>query len=226
LKSGKTVIQHFYDAHYSGAKTVQTFVTRWESLRGKIDDARYNDVLFRLKFQSGHAIVWRDAIVNFYNNMSGIPDEAKRVGNHPWRIEAENMMLDGYKTNAVNPFETASNTTAIVTMSNSTTGTASIKLNFQSGTYDVAVNYYDLIGGKAHYQIWLNDKILGEWVGNNEDTLGHAPSTFLDGQSATRITFSNVKIQRGDMLKVVGTPDGIEPPPLDYVAILPKGTVD
>ncbi|KIJ48597.1 glycoside hydrolase family 67 protein [Sphaerobolus stellatus SS14] len=226
LKSGETVIQHFYNAHYAGAETAQTFVTQWESLKGKIDDARYNDVLFRLNFQAGHSIVWRDAIVNFYNTLSSIPDEAKRVGNHPWRIEAENMVLDGYKTYAVNPFEMASNTTAIVTVSNSTAGTASTKLNFKSGTYDIAVNYYDMIGGKAHYQIFLNNKVLGKWVGNNEDTLGHAPSTFLDGHSATRITFRNVKVQKGDMLKVVGMPDGIEPAPLDYVAILPKGTVD
>lgn len=226
LQSGKTVIQHFYDAHYAGAETAQTFVTQWEDLKGKIDDTRYNDILFRLNFQAGHSIVWRDAIVDFYNNLSGIPDGAKRVGYHPWRIEAENMVLDGYKAYTVNPFEMASNRTAIVTVSNATAGTASTKISFQSGTYDIAVNYYDLIGGKANYQLLLNDEVLGKWVGNNEDTLGHAPSTFLDGHSATRISFRNVKIQKGDMLKIVGTPDGIEPAPLDYVAILPKGEVD
>lgn len=226
LKSGKTVIQHIYDAHYVGAETAQTFVTQWEDLKGKIDDTQYNDILFRLNFQAGHSIVWRDAIVDFYNNLSGIPDEAKRVGYHPWRVEAENMVLDGYKAYTVNPFEMASNRTAIVTVSNSTAGTASTKISFKSGTYDIAVNYYDLIGGKANYQILLNDEVLGEWVGNNEDILGHTPSTFLDGHSATRISFRNVKVQKGDMLKIVGTPDGIEPAPLDYVAILPKGEVD
>ena len=36
LKSGKTVIQHFYDAHYAGADTAQTFAPQWQSLKGKI----------------------------------------------------------------------------------------------------------------------------------------------------------------------------------------------
>lgn len=52
LKTGKTVIQHFYDAHYDGAATTQTFVTQWSSLKGKIDTQRFEDVLFRQKFQA------------------------------------------------------------------------------------------------------------------------------------------------------------------------------
>jgi alpha-glucuronidase len=226
LHSGQTVIQHFYDAHYDGAATAQTFPTQWETLQDKIDTERYNDVLFRLNYQAGHSLVWRDAITVYYWNLSGIPDDAGRVGHHPWRVEAESMTLDGYVAYAVNPFETASNYTAIVTTTNTTTGTATTKLEYPSGTYDVAVNYYDLIGGESHWEIFLNDDSLGEWIGNSEDTLGHAPSIYLDGNSAMRITFRGVKIQKGDVLKIVGTPDGIEPAPLDYVAILPQGIID
>lgn len=226
LHSGKSVIQHFYDAHYSGAETAQTFVPMWESLRGNIDSERYQEVLFRLTYQAGHSIVWRDAINNFYWNLSGIPDESKRVGHHPWRVEAESMTLKGYKAYAVSPFETASNYTAIVTASNSSRGTATKKLQYPSGTYDLAVNYYDLIGGKSKWEIYLNEHMIGQWVGNSEDTLGHAPSTYLDGNSAMRITFRGVKVKKGDILKIVGKPDGIEPAPLDYVALLPPGVVD
>lgn len=226
LKSGETVIQHFYNAHYTGADTAQTFVPTWEKLQGKIDSERYNEVLFRLKYQAGHSIVWRDAIVNFYHNLSGIADEAKRVGFHPWRVEAESMTLSGYEPYTVQIFETASNATAIITTSNFTAGTATTKLQYPSGTYDLAVNYFDMIGGKAEWSVYLNSQKLGEWVGNTEDTLGHAPSTFLDANSAIRITFPNVKIQRGDTIKIVGTPNGAEPAPLDYIAILPSGVVD
>ncbi|RFU30502.1 hypothetical protein B7463_g5812, partial [Scytalidium lignicola] len=226
LHSGKTVIQHFYDAHYTGAATAQTFVPLWESLKSKIDNERYEDVLFRQTYQAGHSIVWRDAIVNFYWNLSGIPDEAKRVGHHPWRVEAENMILDGYEPYTVSPFETASNYKAIVTKSNNTAGSAWTKLEYPSNTYDLGVNYYDMIGGKSHYQVYLNNKLLGQWVGNSEDTLGHAPSIYLDGHSATRITFRGVKIHKGDTLKIVGNPDGIEPAPLDYIVLLPPGLVD
>lgn len=52
LKSGETVIQHFYNAHYAGAATAQTFVTQWSSLKGKVDSQRFEDVLFRQKYQA------------------------------------------------------------------------------------------------------------------------------------------------------------------------------
>ncbi|KAL6242443.1 hypothetical protein RBB50_010583 [Rhinocladiella similis] len=228
LHTGKTVIQHFYDAHYEGADTAQTFVTQWEGLQGKIDEQRYNETLFRLRFQAGHSIVWRDAIANFYHNLSGIADSAGRVGHHPWRIQAESMTLDGYVPYAVSPFEAASNATGIVTSSNSTTGTASTTLNFPNGTYDLAINYFDMMGGVSSWNVSISNHTIGIWVADDVDTgrLGHAASVYLDAHSATRITFRNVTIAKGDVLKIVGSADGIEPAPLDYIALLPKGVVD
>ncbi|EXJ57450.1 alpha-glucuronidase A [Cladophialophora yegresii CBS 114405] len=226
LHSGETVIQHFYNAHYAGAETAQTFPTQWEALQGKVDAQRYNETLFRLTYQAGHSIVWRDAINNFYHNLSGIADAQGRVGNHPHRIEAETMNLTNYERYTVSPFETASNVTAIVTSANATTGTASTRLTVQNGTYNVAVNYYDLYGGKAQYTLTIGGRQVGAWSGNNEDRLGNTPSIYLDGHSATRITFRNVTIRRGDVLEVTGKADGVEPAPLDYISILPLGVVD
>ncbi|KAH7116220.1 glycoside hydrolase superfamily [Dendryphion nanum] len=226
LQSGKTVIQHFYDAHYEGAATAQTFVKQWESLEGKIDKERYDHVHFRQVYQAGHALVWRDAINQFYYNLSEIPDQSKRVGNHPYRIEAETLSLSGYKTYRVNPFHTASGYTAIVTSTNTTIGTATANITFASGTYDVAVNYYDLFGGRSKYELSINNRTIGTWTANHEDTLGHAPSIYLDGHTATRITFKGIKVNKGDLLKIVGRPDGIEPAPIDYVSFLPEGVVD
>ncbi|KAJ4419612.1 hypothetical protein N0V85_000940 [Neurospora sp. IMI 360204] len=226
LKSGKSVIQHFYDAHYAGAETAQTFPIAWESLRKKIDIERFNDVLFRLRYQAGHSIVWRDSICQFYYNLSGIPDGAGRVGKHEYRIEAETMTLKNYKLTGVNPVETASNLTAVVLVPNNTSGEATTKLNFDSGKYDIAINYFDLIGGKARYKAFLNGKFLLEWAGDLEDKLGHTFSTKLDGHSATRVTIRDVQIQKGDVLKITGVADGNELAPLDYIAILPQGVVD
>ncbi|KAK6842787.1 hypothetical protein PG995_001804 [Apiospora arundinis] len=228
LKSGKTVIQHFYDAHYDGAAVAQTFPKQWEAVKGLIDAERYDEVAFRLEYQAGHALVWRDAINDFYFNMSSIKDEQGRVGNHPWRIEAEAMELDGYTVIRVDPFETASGFHAIRTTSNTTAGTATAKLDerFAAGTYDIAVNYFDVKGGRASYEIFLNDKSLGTWVGNHEDKLGYTASPYPDGHSATRIYFRGVQAAKGDVLKIVGRPDGGEQAPLDYVSVLPSGTVD
>ncbi|KAB8230947.1 alpha-glucuronidase [Aspergillus alliaceus] len=226
LHSGKTVIQHFYDAHYSGAETAHHFLSQWESLGGQIDQQRFNEVKSRLTYQAGHSLVWRDAINNFYWNLSGISDENGRVGHHPWRVEAESMALDGYEPYAVSPFEAASGYGAIVTASNSTIGTAQTTLEFPSGTYDLGVNYYDMYGGKSEWAVYLNDRLVGKWEGNSEDTLGHTPSIYIDGHSATRITFRDVYIQQGDQLKITGVPDGVEPAPLDYVVLLPPSVVD
>ncbi|PYU10034.1 MAG: glucosiduronase, partial [Acidobacteria bacterium] len=88
LKSGKTVIQHIYDSHYEGAERVSQFVQMWESIRGLVgDDERYAFVLAKLKYQEGHAIVWRDAVCNWFLRVSGIPDTKGRVGNYPNRTE-------------------------------------------------------------------------------------------------------------------------------------------
>jgi alpha-glucuronidase len=226
LRSGKTVIQHFYDEHYKGAATAQTFVTQWERLKGKIDSERYAEVLFRLVYQAGHSLVWRDSICNFYFAKCGIRDVHGRVGNYRHRIEAETMTLDGYVPYAVKPFEAGSNRTAIVTSSNSTTGTASTTLQFRDGVYNLAVNYYDQAIGRSHWEVYVNDRLIGKWEGNSEYVLGHAPSHYIDGQSAMRITFPNVTVRRGDKLKIVGHPDGDEPAPLDYVSLLPDGIID
>jgi alpha-glucuronidase len=126
----------------------------------------------------------------------------------------------------VSPFEVASGSVAIVTASNSTVGTATTKINFASGTYDLAVNYYDFYGGQSQWQVYLNDKKVGEWVGNSEDVYSHTPSIYLDGHSAIRVTFRGVKVKKGDTLRIVGKPDGFEPAPLDYVSFLPEGIVD
>jgi alpha-glucuronidase len=75
LHSGKTVIQHVYDSHFEGADRARDFIAQWKSLAGHIDEDRYRDILARLQYQAGEAIVWRDAICDWIYRLSGIPDE-------------------------------------------------------------------------------------------------------------------------------------------------------
>ena len=96
LHSGKTVIQHIYDSHYDGASQAAALVAQWQLLKGKVDSQVYEEVLHRLDYQSGHAIVWRDAVCNWFARTSGIPDDHGRVGHYLGRIEAEFMDLHGY----------------------------------------------------------------------------------------------------------------------------------
>src|SRR3984957_13774971 len=113
LHSGKTVIQHIYDSHYEGAAHVEEFVRQWKSLKQHVDNERYADVLARLEYQAGHAIVWRDAICNYFLRESGIADSKGRAGHFPNRIEAEAMQLQGYVPVDVTPWEDASGSKAI-----------------------------------------------------------------------------------------------------------------
>jgi len=95
LHSGKTVIQHIYDSHYEGAAKAAGLVGQWESLRGKIDDQRYEEVLSKLTYQAGQAIVWRDTVVNWFFKKSGIPDAKGRIAQNHNPLTGSVPYLDG-----------------------------------------------------------------------------------------------------------------------------------
>jgi alpha-glucuronidase len=80
LHSGKTVVQHIYDSHYEGAEAAGDFVSQWKTIEGHIDPASYRDILARLEYQAGEAIVWRDIICRWIYHLSGIADDKGRIG--------------------------------------------------------------------------------------------------------------------------------------------------
>ncbi|CAK7206180.1 hypothetical protein SEUCBS139899_008966 [Sporothrix eucalyptigena] len=223
-----TVIQHIYDAHYAGAETAASFVTRWAALNGSglVDPDRYASIANQLAFQAGHAIVWRDAICTFFADLSKIPDQHGRVGRHPWRIEAEAMTLKGYARQKVSPAITASGGEAVVASGRQASISTTIPSSIPAGVYTLAINYFDLAGGRSKYSVQINDKTVGSWAGNAEDVFGKATSTHLDGHSAMRVSFPGVQIAAGDTVTVLGTPDGAEQAPLDYLSLLPASVVD
>ncbi|KAL2827754.1 glycoside hydrolase superfamily [Aspergillus cavernicola] len=225
LPWGRTVIQHLYDAHYSGAETAQTFPNLWKKLDGKVNTRQYKEVLAQLTFQAGHAVVWRDSIVDYYHNLTQISDDFGRVGNHPWRIEAESMELTGYKPIGVDPIESASNALAVAVTRNMQ-ATAEVALDMSPGTWNIAIVYFDITGGVAQWEASLNDKSLGTWLRNSEYVFSHEGTDTPDGGSKTRITFENVNILDGDVLKVVSKADGWDAGVFDYVAVFPAGIID
>lgn len=214
LHSGKTVIQYIYDTHYAGAAAAAAQVPAWESLAGKVPDRTYFEVLRRLNYQTGHALVWRDAAVNWFHKISGIADEQGRVGNHPNRIEAEAMQLTGYAPVAVTPWETASGGKAIEC--EQTTCSASTTFTRPNGWYDVAVQYFDLNDGASNFALQIDGTTMDTWTA--DDTL---PSDKLNGHTSTRHVIAGVALRTGDRIRIVATPDGKEPAPLDYLEITP-----
>jgi len=217
LHDGKTVAQYVYDAHYEGAATAQTYPPRWQTLKGLVDDNRYQETLKLFAYQAGHAIVWRDAVTRWFQKESSIPDKQGRVGNYPDRIEAENMTAEGYTPIDVKPWETASNSKAADC--NQPTGcTLTTTLNKPAGTYNITVQYFDYWSGKSKFSLDLNGKPIGNWIA--DDTLPPArPDLHPDGETSTRITFPNITLKPGDILTLHGTPDSTEPAPVDYIEI-------
>jgi alpha-glucuronidase len=213
LESGQTVIQYIYDSHYSGAKIAAAYVDKWKTLRGHIDDERYADVLGRLNYQAGHAIVWRDAICTYFLNLSGIPDAHGRAGNFPDRIEAESMDLQGYVPVAVTPKENASSGKAIE-CTQARGCAASFKFTRAPGWYELDVEYFDQNNGESKFRVFVNDQMVDEWVADD-----HLPATKIGGDSSTRRRIPGLALRPGDQIRIEGIPDRDEHAPLDYVEL-------
>jgi alpha-glucuronidase len=79
LHSGKTVIQHVYDAHFEGAEAAAALSGRWEAFESRIPAGVYAAVKDRLTHQAEHAALWRDVVNTFFFRLSGVPDEKGRT---------------------------------------------------------------------------------------------------------------------------------------------------
>ncbi|QGH33943.1 alpha-glucuronidase [Gracilibacillus salitolerans] len=79
LKSGKTVIQHIYDAHFKGYEQVEGLIEQWENLRNYVDNERFANVQDRLERQLDNAKEWRDQINTYFYRKSGIGDQHGRT---------------------------------------------------------------------------------------------------------------------------------------------------
>ncbi|XP_054166551.1 uncharacterized protein LOC128964017 [Oppia nitens] len=202
LHSGKTVIQYFYDSHYAGAETVQQFHKNWVQLKGLIDEQRYQDIEHQLFYQSGHSIVWRDSICQWFKNTSNINDIHNRVGHYSGRIEAESMQLIGYTHRKVDPWETASQGLAVECKITNKQCSAQTKWTGHTGAYEITVQYYDESDGISQFSLYIGDTLIKQWLAN--DTL---PANKPSGDTSTRITVSNVHIKTGDHIIVKGSPD-------------------
>ncbi|HUK92019.1 MAG TPA: glucosiduronase, partial [Blastocatellia bacterium] len=217
LHSGKTVIQYIYDSHYEGAQEAVRLGDEWRSLKGHIDEQRYEDVLAHLQYQAGHAMVWRDSVCNYFLRKSGIADRQGRAGHFPGRYEAEAMKLDGYEIKDVTPWEAASGGKAVACPDARRRCTASLTYNGPAGRYDISVRYFDQTEGVSRFRLLVAGQAVDEWVAN--DSL---PSDKMDSHSSTRRVISGVALRPGDEITIIGIPDGAERAPLDYIEIHPS----
>lgn len=212
LHSGATVIQFIYDSHYEGADAVARNLAAWKAVKGRVDDTRYEEVLAQLEYQAGQAIVWRDAVTNWFLKESGIPDRRGRVGHYPGRIEAESMMLTGYDVKPVVPWESASGGKAVECNTNPCT--ARFAYTGEAGRRDLAVQFFDQIDGISHFRLSIAGRIAAEWAADDR-----LPTRKVDSASSSRRVIRGVTLRKGDEIRIEGLPDGGETAALDYVEI-------
>jgi alpha-glucuronidase len=216
LQDGKTVIQYIYDSHYQGAAQAAQFVDDWNSLKGRIDERLYDDMRARLQYQAGHAIVWRDAIVQYFFKLSGVPDESGRAGHFPHRFEAEDARLTGYKVIDVAPWEDASGGKAVTCAG--AMCTAEWTYSGSAGRFDITIQYFDLQGGIAKFTLTVNGQPVGFDASWSADAT--LPSRRPNGDNSTRHTVQNVDLKPGDVIRIEGTPDANDPAALDYIEVM------
>jgi alpha-glucuronidase len=217
LHSGETVIQRIYDAHYQGAERAGTYVQQWEALRNHVDGGRYAAILELFKYQGGHAIVWRDAVSNWFFRVSGIPDARGRVGNYPHRMEAEAMQLEGYVPVEISPKENASGGRGVECAAAAQVCTARFRFTRPAGQYEVNVQYFDQNNGESKFRILVNGQKIDEWVASD-----HLPAAEPNGESSTRRSIRHLGLRTGDDIRIEGVPDAQERAPLDYIEIDPQ----
>jgi alpha-glucuronidase len=214
LHSGKTVIQHIYDGHYQGAELAANLVKQWETLKGRVDEERYAEVLKRLEFQAAHAIVWRDAVCQWFFKISGIPDGLNRIGHYPGRVEAEAMQLEGYVLFDVVPRETASGGRAIECPPPAEKCSAAFRFEGVQGTYELDIEYFDQNNGKSRFRVAVGDRMVDEWIADD-----HLPATKPGGDSSSRRRIVGLALRSGENIRIEGVPDGEEHAALDYIEI-------
>lgn len=82
IQSGHTLWDELCYRYYSGADSVKWMQETWETVRGKIDEERFERVDMLLDIQQKEAKWWRDACVLYFQTFSGmkIPDGLEKPG--------------------------------------------------------------------------------------------------------------------------------------------------
>ena len=140
--------------------------------------------------------MWRDAINDWFHQLSDIPDAKGRVGNHPHRVEAESMQLQGYVPVSVTPWEDASAGKAVECVAPAQSCSAQLRFAGKPGHYEIDIQYFDQNNGVSKYRVFVGQRLVDEWLAN-----ASLPATEPNGDSSTRRTIRGIMLRPGDELR-------------------------
>jgi hypothetical protein len=87
----------------------------------------------------------------------------------------------------------------------------------ETGSYDIKVNYFDETDGVSRLAVYADGRLLDSWVWDQD--LGNAG---VSRRNLTSHTISDVQLQEGTQIRLVGWGDASEPLRVDSVSILGK----
>jgi alpha-glucuronidase len=73
MKSGRTLWEELVHRYYAGAESVKKMQQTWESLKGQVDNDRFEHVKSLLRIQEKEARWWRNACVLYFQTFSKMP---------------------------------------------------------------------------------------------------------------------------------------------------------
>jgi alpha-glucuronidase len=73
MKSGRTLWDELVFSYSRGAEEARALETRWMTLQGRVDEARYQAVLAKLRRQTEDAARWRDKCLRYFQAFSKGP---------------------------------------------------------------------------------------------------------------------------------------------------------
>ena len=135
----------------------------------------------------------------------------------PIRIEAEEMLLDGYRLEKNLSFASGNAFASLLPRGSKETATATTQFSGATGTYDIVIAYFDEDDGISTFNLQHNGSQIDNWIAD-----GTTGGRLASAQSLVRRTISNVSLATGDSIQITGTENAGEPARIDYIEFVPR----
>ena len=129
----------------------------------------------------------------------------------PIKFEAESLLLeDGFRIES-NGHASGGE---VIRVKGGEAGTASTFFNGETGTYDIAVDYFDEADGASFLEVVVGGEVVDSWTWNAE-----TEQNLASKDSLTRHVIEDIQVAAGDAIVLQGYSDGGEPLRIDSIEL-------
>lgn len=135
------------------------------------------------------------------------------VSSVPIRVEAESMTLSKFRIGS----QSIASGGALIFSNNKDIGTATTTFAGETGTYDIAIGYYDQNDGVAELAVGVNGNLIDSWkLDQDLGNPGISSSNFV-----RRIVTTSLVLNTGSTISIRGIRSPDEPVFVDYIEFIP-----